>query len=120
MTQPTFDCDGYPTEKTLAAIRGWREDCAALLRYIAAAWYRPSYAQEARPGLWVFATGGWSGNESLMDAMRESHAAGYLWHTDSIHPHGGLHVFAVTDEAKADMDAMDKRIRDWAWGRQEP
>ena len=99
MTEPTFDRDGYPTDETLTAIREWPwKDGDALLAYLAQAWYYPDWAMmpedEGRVG---FATGGWSGNESLIRAAMENR----MWWT--LHwwssTRGGKYVFTKREQA---------------------
>jgi len=88
MTEPTFDADGYPTEETLKVIREWpfREepDFRGLLAYVRKAW---KYAdgdgwhgwdeEDATDHLdkpcrrYSISTGGWSGNEDLIAALRK-------------------------------------------------
>ena len=117
MAEPTFDRDGYPTEETLAVIRAWPfADSANVLPFIAAAWHWDDMAQETRPGLWVFATGGWSGNESLLHALQESVARFAFRHLTT---RASFHVYAVTQEAKDDMRCMVGRIHNWAWSGRE-
>ena len=66
--KPTFDRAGYPAEETLEIIKQWDMNPSTmkdLMAFIASAWHWDDMARETSPGLWVFATGGWSGNESL-------------------------------------------------------
>jgi len=105
MTEPEFDADGYPVERTLQAIRDWDyHDAAACLDFVKAAWHwddwvghdlRPSEAEvaNAEPGERYLrcATGGWSGNEDLIGALRENrmiHA--FCWRMSA---RGGLHIY---------------------------
>jgi hypothetical protein len=105
MTTPTFDAEGYPTEATLAAIETWSvRDVAGCLDYARAAWHWPDFAHEvltaheagvlrAEPGeRYVrFATGGWSGNEEIITALRTN---GLVWAlTWRLSTCGGLHIF---------------------------
>ena len=104
MAEPTFDVDGYPTEETLERLRTWPiTDAAAALDFVAAAWHWPNGVsrelrlQEAELLFWKpsdrflrFATGGWSGNESLIDALKQSQVAALTWRLSSA---GGLHIF---------------------------
>lgn len=85
MDEPTFDGDGYPTEETLAAIGWWpvnsAADFAAVMDFVGRAWKYPD-RWECEPGWrspdwpertyrrYVFSTGGWSGNESLVGAIK--------------------------------------------------
>lgn len=105
MKEPTFDADGYPTEETLAAIRVWPwQDVNALLDFIAEAWHWPDFvSRELRPEeasivhaepedrYLRLATGGWSGNEDLIAALRENMMARAL--TWRLTARGGLHIY---------------------------
>jgi len=110
----TFDDDGYPTEATLQAIRDWEGvNTRDLLEAVMGAWYWDDMAKETAPGLFVFATGGWSGNESLVDTlMRNPFVMGF---TSNILTPGGLHIFAIAREFKGNIRALYDLIRDWAW-----
>lgn len=69
-----FDADGYPSEHALEKITAWpARDFNGLLEYVASLWAYPDYvtrAPEART--YTFATGGWSGNESLVSALQQN------------------------------------------------
>ncbi len=79
-----LDGNGYPTERTLEAIRLWtprsndtfEEDLDELLRGVASIWHWPEFAKRFDlPGgtyAWVFYTGGWSGNEELLAALSDN------------------------------------------------
>ncbi len=83
MVEPTFDADGYPTDETLDAISEWDyHDFPALMEFVASAWKwdglenKPSRIEplfdkqyEDDGCWWTGATGGWSGNESLVAAL---------------------------------------------------
>ena len=88
MTHPTFDVYGYPSKATLELIEAWPiEDAAgagvqAWLSYCREAWNHGVWelgqvTPEERSvfrvadGAWIHrcATGGWSGNESVLEAM---------------------------------------------------
>jgi hypothetical protein len=107
----------YPTEEQLNRILSWKaENYQELPAYVASLWAYPDLAKETCPGLWVFATGGWSGNEDLLAAMRKSEA----WHRlvwDSLHVPGGLFIVAVSDEARRELHQLFDSISRWAWGR---
>jgi hypothetical protein len=86
MLEPTFDKDGYPTEETLTLIKEWpHNDFPALIQFVAAAWKWGGLRKT--PSLieplfnkrhldddywWCGATGGWSGNESLIGALMDN------------------------------------------------
>jgi len=119
MKEPEFDEDGYPTEETLKTLENWDfNKIREVMTFITKAWKYPERAREARPGLWVFSTGGWSGNESLMGAFQESHA----WHMvawDHIYLPGGLWIFALKGTpAEEELDRLFDYIRDWAWSKE--
>lgn len=80
MTEPTFDADGYPTDETLERIATWPlptpDSAGELLDFCRRAW-------DSTYGSWetdtldgsrrhTLATGGWSGNESVADAMERN------------------------------------------------
>jgi hypothetical protein len=107
MTEPTFDADGYPTEETLEFIATHTE-IAEVLDFVKAAWHWPTFAthglREAEAALLHMdladpemkylrlATGGWSGNESLVAAMERNRLLGVLcWQLSA---RGGLHIYA--------------------------
>ena len=118
MKEPEFDINGYPTEATLEAIEKWdSRDLEGLLRFIASAWHWPEYAKTNALGFWVFTTGGWSGNENLLDALRHNPMwqLGLVW--NNIYLSGGLQILATSAEAK---HIMDDKFFDYittqAWG----
>src|SRR5262245_45467303 len=106
MSEPEFDADGYPTEATLEAIENWPyQDIAGCLDFCRSAWHWGAdcaneavnvyeanvlYAKEgdryAR-----FATGGWSGNEDIICALRAN--AGIQLFAWRLSAHGGLHIY---------------------------
>ena len=92
MTHPTFDRDGYPTKETLQAIREWESDWHALFSFLAEAWEYPERWQ--RDGdEYRISTGGWSGNESLIEALGENRIAWLIcWQSSA---RGGHYVFKV-------------------------
>lgn len=68
-----LDDDGYPTEQTLEEVRTWEAgDGPGLLTHLRAVWWNgetlvsPPVSEE---DCWRFSTGGWSGNEALIEAM---------------------------------------------------
>lgn len=87
---PEFEADGYPTDRTLRTIEAWTirtpEDYRAFRKFCEAG-IRPPYGvvrdttdrgKRARK----MATGGWSGNESIMNAMLRNpvfHMIGYIY-----------------------------------------
>ena len=106
MTEPTFDEDGYPTDETLAAIENWPyQDIAGCLDFCRRAWHwGEAWANEdisAHEAAVVhaekgeryarFATGGWSGNESIVNALDTNYMIHALaWRLSA---RGGLHIY---------------------------
>jgi hypothetical protein len=104
MNEPSFDRDGYPTEDTLTAIAAWPTDAPSLMLFVEGAWntdygsvrydLRDEEAQvvNRRVGSSMvrFATGGWSGNESVIHALRQNIRGRLLW---LLSTHGGLHIY---------------------------
>ena len=87
MTEPELDADGYPTQETLDAIRGWPiitgADCEKLLQFVQKGWRYPAYCRRAPRRqrrfhggplrrIWKLSTGGWSGHESMIYEMQEN------------------------------------------------
>lgn len=115
--------DGYPTEASLEAIKKWSPDdwqgktlgevSRPLLEAVKDAWYYDDRAKEPRPGLFTFSTGGWSGNEDLLGALRSNVLIYANW--DYITLPGGLFCIAISEEAKLGMNALKSDIVDWCW-----
>ena len=106
-----MDAHGYPTAATLMAIRNWPivtlSDCEALLAFVRQAWSYPHYftraARRSRPAkglglrrLWSISTGGWSGNESLIDALEANRVFWMLCWASS--RRGGHHEFETRED----------------------
>jgi len=128
--QPTFDADGYPTDETLEIIKKWPMKSGlhanALLDFVAAAWHWPDFGVShelkpaeaevvhAEPGdrYLRLATGGWSGNESLIAALDHSMGAFGTWRLSSA---GGLHIYRYWPENKRRWPTQDQ-----GWVRPQP
>lgn len=96
-----FDEDGYPTDGTLAAITAYPvaslADCHALLGAISPHWRWPSYIAY-EDGAWRVSTGGWSGHEAIIGALRENRLFWVLaWYSER---RGGHYLFEI--ERKTD------------------
>jgi hypothetical protein len=108
MTDLELDDEGYPTEETLRLIREWSaKDCTGLIDAVGAIWNFRSWGwhankqkrREYKGGplsrTYHISTGGWSGNESLISAMRDNWMFWLLsWHSSRV---GGHYVFRVAD-----------------------
>ena len=91
---PSFDADGYPTEETLATIKAWPYDqLPALAEYIRESWNHHYGRMRTENKLLKLATGGWSGNESVLQALHEQRIfCAMYW--ESSH-RGGLECFRM-------------------------
>lgn len=95
-----LDGDGYPDDLTLDTIRDWdfRKGFREWLEYVQDTWYYPDYfrsrvLRDGRVRFYV-STGGWSGNEELISAMRRNFICwSYTW---VMSRRGGHYVFEVT------------------------
>ncbi len=106
--EPEFSKDGYPTEWTLKMLEQWpHEDAQGALEFMRKAWnWDDHVSNELKPEeakvvhaddgdlYFRFATGGWSGNESLIGAFEENIVCYSLTWCASVR--GGLHIFRVT------------------------
>ena len=115
--EPQFDKYGYPNKNILRAIKNWDiEDVKGLLKYIMDTWKYFDDVQETKPGLWLFSTGNWVGNENLLEALYHS----AIWNTlDSIKLPDGFLIIAVTETAKKELKEMKKKIIKWAWQKKD-
>lgn len=99
-----MDSEGYPTQDELELIKKWDvKDFPALLdfiedlhvykdyvkREVIREWYR-----KENPILqWTFCTGGWSGNESLVDSLLKNEIFKLMWYYSW--QRGGRFVFHI-------------------------
>ena len=109
--------DGYPDEEELTRIRTWHWDDGwkALMEYVRERWWMadvlwrqsdddpavaaaPDEAYMTKRGAryYSISTGGWSGNESLIEAMRDNEHLFWTlgWWSSR---RGGHYTFVVTD-----------------------
>ena len=95
MSKPSFDKDGYPTEETLEYIKNYQEAPLTLIEYVLAAWHWPEYAKWEPPILELH-TGGWSGNEEIIQALMESKSLfwNFFWQKSE---RGGHYYFEVSN-----------------------
>jgi hypothetical protein len=96
MDNPEFCRDGYPTEATLEAIKQWpHTDFDGLVSFCARAWHYCDYW--ARDGQHIEAhTGGWSGNESTINALGENLMFWLMCWQES--KRGGHYVFELPEK----------------------
>jgi len=94
MKHPEFDASGYPSEKTLRAIRRWPAGgMEKLFAFIREAKWEEYGSWKQRGGRIVMATGGWSGNEALIDALQKNRAVNMIcWQRSD---RGGRYEFKI-------------------------
>ena len=92
----------YPTEEQLEKIRTWDcQDLDGLIEYLGnedyGVWHWPDWGvQKNEDGPWELHTGGWSGNEEIIDVMRENYMWWMLnWYSSR---RGGHYVFENVNE----------------------
>ena len=111
--QEYLDLDGYPTDAALDRIKEWDwHDVPGVFAFIRELWWQEGWgvSDTLRPEEYKvchndlfpdrkyirFATGGWSGNESLIYALRENHI---IWSCCwQLSASGGLHIFQFRNE----------------------
>lgn len=104
-----MDADGYPDDAELSKITnwpyedGWRE----LLEYVASLWtYKDYMYTNKRAGIYELSTGGWSGNEDLINALSENLVFwGMCWFSSR---RGGKHEFRIDNED-------DRHLKNCGW-----
>ena len=98
------DHDGYPTEAELNIIRNWQpaKSYNDLMEYVQELWYYPNYFMETEiegNTFYVFHTGGWSGNESLIEALQSNLLFWVVcWYQSTV---GGHFTFQVQNTLNA-------------------
>lgn len=106
MNEAELDADSYPTEGTLKALREWgvqgHADCKAILEWIRPVWayahagyfaVDEEYNGEIPVLVYRLSTAGWSGNESLIDALQDNK---FFWFRCWLsHKRGGHYEFEI-------------------------
>tara|TARA_R100000501_G_C2588850_1_gene89578 strand:+ start:506 stop:850 length:345 start_codon:yes stop_codon:yes gene_type:complete len=99
LEQPTLDLDGYPTEGSLKAIRAWdvtEGSTRELVEYVRSLWRWPDYGfklHDKQVKRLRLSTGGWSGNEEVVAALRSNYVFwGTAWEKSV---RGGHHWFQI-------------------------
>ncbi len=95
MTEPTFDRHGYPTDETVEIIKNWDpRDPVGLFEFLKAAWNDCGCIREPEANVIELITGGWSGNEELIDAFQSNIAWSLCWQLSQV---GGLYRFEIPE-----------------------
>ena len=69
-----MDINGYPTEEEIAKIKQWpNTDFKGLMAFIKEeCWWMPDWGWSNRGKTYRVSTGGWSGNEEIIDALHKN------------------------------------------------
>lgn len=96
LKHPTFDRHGYPTEDTCQTIKVWPvEDVDGFVQFVIESWHDTGRIWHDDNNDLHMATGGWSGNESIIQAMQENYILwGRLWKSSH---RGGKFVFELPE-----------------------
>jgi len=91
--------DEYPEEEDLEKITAWDDfnDFKGWMALVKSVWWMPDWGWDETPEGYSISTGGWSGNESLISAMRHNFV---MWSKHwYLHRTGGHYEFR-TDNYK--------------------
>jgi hypothetical protein len=88
-----LDSDGYPTEETLKRIREWPRPFIGLMDLVTDVWHWPEFVTVANSNEWTLVTGGWSGNEAIIEALK-ANVLFWSWCWQSSN-RGGKHQFIL-------------------------
>ena len=75
MNEPTFDADGYPTDETVEFLEHWQnfKDDKEAMDFALKALKKLCYATVKQENNYIYiATGGWSGCEVIVRAMKKN------------------------------------------------
>jgi len=68
-----MDIPHYPTEKELQRIKEWDwQDFHGLMQFVRELWSFADWGFEQQGNTYYISTAGWSGNQSIISAMREN------------------------------------------------
>jgi len=87
------DYNGYPTEEELRTIAEWPwNDLKGMMEYVRSIWWMPDWGfEETMEGVYSISTGGWSGNEDIIGAMKDNRVWWSTWW--AVHERGGHYKF---------------------------
>lgn len=96
------DSDGYPTDEELDRITKWEAGWIECFAFIKSCWWAADWGWTEFDGaddfgrpqrVYMISTGGWSGNESILQAMRSNFI---LWSLAwKEHRRGGHYIFTL-------------------------
>lgn len=89
-----MDDDGYPTDEELERLEKWPfDDIGGAFAFVKSLWWMPDFGVVEANGILYLATGGWSGNESVIEAMLRNVGISTRWICSS---RGGAHEFELS------------------------
>lgn len=88
-----MNLDGYPEEEELDKIRTWTGKPHELFDFIRSIWWANEWGFHQDGNKYSLSTGGWSGNESIIAAMRENQIFWLMYWESS--RRGGHYTFEV-------------------------
>lgn len=67
-----MDADGYPDDDDLQKIKDWNiaQDPVGLIEFLRSIWWMPSWGFKKTRHKLELHTGGWSGNESIIEVLQ--------------------------------------------------
>ena len=97
MDEEYLDADGYPTEVALQRVKLWPyDDARGWFDFIKSIWWAADWGWTQVNNAYDISTGGWSGNEDIIEAMRKNWG---LWHhTWQEHRRGGHYKFFIPEK----------------------
>lgn len=97
MNEEYLDTDGYPTDEALDKIRDWDyNDINGWFDFIKSIWWAADWGWTVEYGNLAISTGGWSGNEEIIDAMHKNYILWNMsWHE---HRRGGHYRFTIPEK----------------------
>lgn len=97
--------DPYPTEEEVARIKEWpHEDLRGLMEFVRSLWW-PDQKIPQDGNTYRLATGGWSGNEDIVSALRSNMMFWVLcWESSR---RGGLHIFTLPSNKNSPAESAD-------------
>jgi len=105
-----IDEHGYPTAEALKIIKEWSDPYPSLMEFVKKIWWQPDWGWRKENikddvfsrgiKMYALSTGGWSGNEDIIDAMRKNRNFWmYNWYSSRV---GGHYEFRLVEKTFAD------------------